>query len=365
MTPPPNARPIPVLTPRGAALSAALWGTVLLGTAACTAPATGHQASAAPRSSAPSPSRSRGTTATAGPVRPVTARTMRTHLPNPVSRATVFAGKGALLVAGGLGPGVPGSVLRLDPRKGSVHAVGRLPVPVHDAAGITLGRRHLILGGGAPQTLGTVQSLDAGGTATVLGQLPRPRSDLTACAVGGTGYVLGGYDGTRADPAVLATTDGRHFRTVARLPVPVRYPAAAALGADIYVFGGEHAGRATDTVQRIDVRTGTATVVGHLPQPLAHEAAATIGGTVYLLGGLAGHVPTARVLGFVPSRVAFVRAGSLPRPVSDAGKSVLGGVAYLVGGEVAVQGAGTGGTTSTSTVVAVGLSTSTAIRGAR
>ena len=42
--------------------------------------------------------------------------------------------------------------------------------------------------------------------------------------------MVGGYDGTILDPQVLATTDGRHFRVAARLPVPVRYAATAAVG---------------------------------------------------------------------------------------------------------------------------------------
>ena len=50
---------------------------------------------------------------------------------------------------------------------------------------------------------------------------------------------------------MLATTDGRHYRTVARLPVPVRYPAVAALGHQIWVFGGQTPAGLTSDVQRI------------------------------------------------------------------------------------------------------------------
>jgi hypothetical protein len=39
------------------------------------------------------------------------------------------------------------------------------------------------------------------------------------------------------NPEVLATTDGHHFR-VTRLPVPVRYAGATAVGRLIWVFSG-------------------------------------------------------------------------------------------------------------------------------
>ena len=69
--------------------------------------------------------------------------------------------------------------------------------------------------------------------------MPAPRSDAAAVTIGSTTYLVGGYDGTRPDAPVLATTDGRTFTTVTALPVPVRYPAVAALGGQIYLFGGQ------------------------------------------------------------------------------------------------------------------------------
>ena len=97
--------------------------------------------------------------------------------------------------------------------------------------------------------------------------------------------MIGGYDGTRLDPEVLATRDGRHFRVAARLPVPVRYAAMAAAGGLIWVFGGQTAAGPTDVIQRIDPATGAATVAGHLPRPVQGAAALSLGGQVYVAGG--------------------------------------------------------------------------------
>ena len=87
-------------------------------------------------------------------------------------------------------------------------------------------------------------------------------------SAGSVAYVIGGYDGTRWDPRVLATRDGRHFRVAARLPVPVRYAAVAAAAGEIWVFGGQTQSGATNAIQRISPATGQATVAGHLPAPV-------------------------------------------------------------------------------------------------
>ena len=70
---------------------------------------------------------------------------------------------------------------------------------------------------------------------------------------GGTTYLLGGYDGTAYDATVLATTDGRRFTVAARLAVPVRYPAVAVLGGQIWVFGGQTSHGTTNDIQRISL----------------------------------------------------------------------------------------------------------------
>ena len=132
------------------------------------------------------------------------------------------------------------------------------PVPTHDAAGATLGGRTFVFGGGEQSSVATVQESRRGrrpphGTATVAGRLPGPRSDLVAVTRGGTAYLLGGYDGAGYDATVLATRDGRHFTVAARLAVPVRYPAVAVLGSQIWVFGGQTSHGITNDIQRISL----------------------------------------------------------------------------------------------------------------
>ena len=123
-----------------------------------------------------------------------------------------------------------------------------------------------------------------------MGSLPAPRSDAAAVTIGGTAYAVGGYDGSKPDASVLATTDGRTFTTVTALPVPVRYPAVAALDGMIYVFGGQaitgpNAGAAVNVIQAVDPARHMAAVIGRLPESLAGAAAVTLDGEVFVAGG--------------------------------------------------------------------------------
>jgi hypothetical protein len=167
------------------------------------------------------------------------------HLTAPISRQVVLPGSGNRLVVLG---GLTGSdtsadgVYALDTATGALAHIGSLATPLHDAAGAVIGGNDVIFGGGAPQTVATVQSFlatvsatppSALATGTVQGQLPAPRSDAVAVGVGTTTYIVGGFDGSAPDATVLATSDGRTFSAVAPLAEPVRYAAVAS-------SGGEH-----------------------------------------------------------------------------------------------------------------------------
>jgi hypothetical protein len=255
-------------------------------------------------------------------------------------------------------------ILALDTATGALASLGSLSVGTHDAAGAQIGGQELVLGGGSSTTNANVQAFAATPArrrrllGRVVGELDRPRSDSSAVSIGQTVYVVGGYDGRAPDSAVLATTDGRHFSVVAHLRVPVRHAAAAALGASIYLFGGEaaggaHAGAPVDTIQMVQPAARTAAVVGHLPQPLAGAAAAVLDGHLYLAGGVAGAVgtpdrearpnssvaagrgprATGAIFAYDPATRRVLRAGMLPVPVAFGAVRVVGQRAWLVGGE--------------------------------
>jgi outer membrane protein assembly factor BamB len=301
------------------------------------------------------------------------------HLAVPVSREVAVAGPGnRLIVMGGLtagGASVNG-VYAFRTATGAARYLGALRAPGHDAAAAVIGGRALVFGGGSAATTGTVQAValpgrrgGAGARAAAAGSLPAPRSDAAAVSIGRTAYLAGGYDGSRPAAAVLATTNGRTFTTVARLPVPVRYPAVAALGGQIFVFGGQavtgrSAGTPTDVIQAVDPARRSAAVIGHLPEPLTGAMAVTVGGELFVAGGQspAAHRPVpglgttqlsggetspgaatessspatttvSTIWAFDPATKRLLPAGHLQVPVSHAAVTVVHGTAWLIGGE--------------------------------
>jgi outer membrane protein assembly factor BamB len=269
------------------------------------------------------------------------------QLPAPTSRAVALAADGSIDLLGGListGSQSSAAVTRIDPASGSAEQLATLPDPVHDAGGAAIGSRYFVFGGGASSVYPYVQTYSpdvaAGVPPTSLpARLPAPRADLgAATAPDGTVYLAGGYDGSSLSPAVLATRNGTSFRTVADLPVPVRYPAVTVAGNDLLVVGGQtgDAANGTDYIQAVDVKTGAASIAGQLPVPLTGASAADLGGNVYVFGGRsAGHVVDS-VYQLTPAaggRWTAAPRGSLPIPMAYMAEATLGQTAYLLGGE--------------------------------
>jgi hypothetical protein len=307
-----------------------------LAAAACSAgagtPSPGSAASSA-RSSAPDPSRTAS--------RPLTLRVTRApfRLPFAIAREVVLARGHDLLVIGGITQqlATTAAIIQLDTATGRSTHAGRLASPAHDAAGAVLGGRPYLFGGGDQAELASVQAVRRSGTAVVAGQLPGPRSDISSVTLGRTAYLVGGYDGTSWIGTVLATTNGRTFTAVATLPVPVRYAAVAGAGNRIWVFGGLTPAGNSRVIQRVNLATGEAAVVGRMPAPISAATAITLAGRIFIAGGQVtkgsgGQVASRTVLAYDPAHHRVTRAGRLPVPVTNAAAAVIGDTAFLVGG---------------------------------
>ena len=258
------------------------------------------------------------------------------RLPVALSRVVAIPLNGNVVIAGGLDSHdvTTSQTLIFDPGSTSIRAAGHLPIAVHDAGAGVVGGTGLVLGGGSAASSSAVQSVHADGTAVIVGRLPQVRSDDSVAVAGDELYVIGGYDGNRELPAVLATTDGVTFRAVGELGETVRYGAAYASLKAVWIFGGEHQGQPISDIQRVDVGTGVSTVVGKLPHPLAHASVAILDGQVLILGGSNGHVPQDTVFAFDPDNGSVRLVGTLPEAVSDMATAVVGNTVYVMGGDV-------------------------------
>lgn len=127
---------------------------------------------------------------------------------------------------------------------------------------------------------------------------PRDRGGATAVVANGRIFVIGGYDTSARTPVpevdVFDPATGT-WSQAANLPTPRYLAAAAAVGGKIYVMGGTQTidaffdrvvAQPMDTVEVLDVATGTWASGPKLPLALIGPAAAVHDGVVYLSGGL-------------------------------------------------------------------------------
>jgi Kelch motif len=258
------------------------------------------------------------------------------RLPYPVARAAVVrTSNGSVLLAGGLVDGdlTTSRVLGLDLTSGRVKRLSPLVVPVHDTAGGLVGGEPTVVGGGNTTEQSVVQSRVRGRWRRV-GNLTTTRSDLAVAEWRGSAYVIGGYDGTSLPTTVLKLRPGAAPRPVATLLHGVRYAATARIRSDVYVFGGEVAGRELGTVQDVDLAVGRTRPAGLLPLPLGHAMAVTIGDRILLMGGrTTPDRQTRRMWWYDPAAHRFRAAGRLPDPVSDAAVVSDRRHVWLLGGE--------------------------------
>jgi hypothetical protein len=262
------------------------------------------------------------------------------RLPTGLSRSVAVVVGGRILVYGGFTSAgtTTDAILGFDPAGGGeMVPVGHLAVPAHDAAGVALGGATLIFGGGSAAPMSAVQRIDSSGVARRIGSLPAARADLSAVVIGNSAFVMGGGASGLLDRRVLATEDGVHFRTLARLAAGVRYAAVGETGGMIYLIGGVGASGDTSAIQRVDPTTGRVDVIGRMPKPISHASAMVIGGRMLVVGGrTAGNAQDAiwqvDVATGTPQMVA-----RLPQPVSDFAVAVIGNTGYLIGGETDTQ----------------------------
>lgn len=109
--------------------------------------------------------------------------------------------------------------------------------------------------------------------------------------------------------------------------------AAAAIGLDVYLIGGETATGVSDEVSILDTRTREWREAAAKPTAVTATTAAELFGEIYVPGGeTADGQPTAVVEAYSPSQDAWRRVAPLPRPTTGGLAVAEGGFLYLFGG---------------------------------
>jgi hypothetical protein len=289
---------------------------------------------------------------------------------------------GQLVIMGGATSGdlLADGIFALNTANGSLTQLGDLTSDLDDAAGADVDGKPTAFGGATPAVGDTIQAYTPTPAtptkvtpAIVTGMLPEPRSAAGSAEVGSTVYLVGGFDGSSADPTVIESTNGQTFTTVATLPVAVRSAAVAVVGTKLFVFGGvalsgPEQGKPIDTIQAVNLATRKASVAGRLPAPIAGAAAGVVGNVVVIAGGdnqpaattktatttttadnsgNTGDTGTGAAIAtdngttgssntiwtFTPKGAKVSVAGQLPVAVSYGGATVVGTTMWIVGGD--------------------------------
>jgi DNA-binding CsgD family transcriptional regulator/N-acetylneuraminic acid mutarotase len=169
--------------------------------------------------------------------------------------------------------------------------------------------------------------------------LPEPVAGAAAAAVGLEVYLIGGEtpseDGPRvADAVRVFSTRERTWREAAAKPMPVADAGAAELFGEIYVPGGRGPdGQPTDVVEAYSPTQDAWRRVAALPRPLAGALAVSSGGFLYVLGGHDGAGPVDTVYVYDPGADSWRPLAAMPAARAFATGDSLVGQIVLVGGE--------------------------------
>lgn len=185
--------------------------------------------------------------------------------------------------------------------------------------------------------------LTAGPPAAVLARwqelpaLRSPRAGAAAAVVGDEMFVIGGEN----ENGVLGTVERYdvRFQTWAQLsnkPTPVTDVRAAVLGGKIYVPGGRRSADPKDVVaafEAYDPRTETWEQLPDLPAPRSAYGLATLEGKLFLFGGWDGAGYRDDVWEYDPERGKWRERSNMPTARAYAGAVALNDTIWVLGGE--------------------------------
>lgn len=261
-----------------------------------------------------------------------------TGSPLPEARTEVAAAplRDEIVVVGGFlaSGGNSSRVDAYDTRRDRWRRLPDLPVSVDHAAAASAGGRVYVVGGyGADREPLRAAFVLSGRSWRRLPTPPEPRAAAAAAITSpGRLHVVGGRDGTGLARRMLVL-DLRTLRwRTAPGPTPREHLSATALGGDVYAIGGRSAGYDTN------VRTVEAYIGGRwsarppLPDARGGTGAAAVSGRIVSVGGEEPAGTIATVYAYDPNTRRWAQLPDLPTPRHGLGVVGLGGRVWALAG---------------------------------
>lgn len=193
---------------------------------------------------------------------------------------------------------------------------------------------------------------------SALAALPIARSNLTAVALDGRIYAIGGEDQGLPLNLMQALLPGGNWENRAPMPSTRFGLAAAELGGRIYVFGGKtNGGVVLPTLEIYDpVGDNWINQIAQMPRPRYGHRAVAHAGLIYLVGGEDGAgLPIAEVDIYDPAEDVWSAGPALPTPRSFVMAGTYSNVGRITGGveQIIVAGGRLAGGAATPVVEAL------------
>jgi N-acetylneuraminic acid mutarotase len=196
-------------------------------------------------------------------------------------------------------------------------------------------------------------SSDPGGPTTALGTwrrgaaAPVARAEAVGAAVGGQLYVFGGIDGRGANYRFPVTSRAHAYdpatdswRRVANLPEPFTHTVATVDGTTVWFVGGfvgNTPGPGTPHVWKYDTAADAWSSGPDLPEARGGGASAIVGRTLHYFGGTnadrTADMPTHWSLDLDDPAATWVRRADMPMARNHMAAATVGGKIYAVGGQ--------------------------------
>ncbi len=164
--------------------------------------------------------------------------------------------------------------------------------------------------------------------------MPTPRTEVTASAIGSRIYVVGGFDASGGTTDVIEVYDPRSntWSGGKKLPIALHHASAASYAGKLYVVGGYSEGWiASNTLFIYDLLTNEWIRGRDMPTPRGALTAQFINGILYAVGGWNG-APLSVNEAYDPATNSWTAKAPMPTAREHLASGVVDGKLYVVGG---------------------------------